>query len=259
MKASAIEYRLRGLILTIIVLLGFWAPWIQALDLGKRISLLEWMALELSRAGLLRFTYATPVVIVAGALIAALGLVLRVWGAACLGPGTVRARAMRAGELEAGLQSGGPYRYVRNPLYLGTWFMIAAMSFLMPPTGALFAVPVSTIFLLRLILAEESFLAAQLGAPYQQYLRAVPRLFPRLRTSLPRTNSSPRWPIAVLTELNSVSIFITLAVLSWSYDHELMIKGIVVGFGVSIIARALVVEKPTADKAATSRVEKMPG
>lgn len=255
MKASAIEYRLRGVILLVIVLVGFWAPWIQALDLGKRISLLEWMALELSRAGLLRFTYATPVVIIAGALIAALGMVLRIWGSAYIGPGTVLARTMRAGELEA----DGPYRYVRNPLYLGTWFLIAAIAFLMPPTGALFAMPVVTIFLLRLILAEESFLASQLGAPYEQYLRAAPRLFPRLRTSLPRTSSNPRWPIAVLSELNSVSIFITLAVLSWSYDHELMIKGIVVGFGVSIIARALVAEKPAADKAASARVDKMPG
>src|SRR6185437_9115775 len=147
MKASGIEYRLRGLILLVIVLVGFCAPWIQALDLGKRISLLEWMALELSRAGLLRFTYATPVVIVAGALIAGIGMVLRIWGAAYLGPGTVNDRTMRAGELAA----NGPYRHVRNPLYLGTWFMIAAIAFLMPPTGALFAVPVVTIFLLRLI------------------------------------------------------------------------------------------------------------
>jgi protein-S-isoprenylcysteine O-methyltransferase Ste14 len=245
MKASAIEYRLRGVILTIIVLLGFWAPWIQALDLGKRVSLLEWIALELSRAGLLRFTYATPVVILAGALIAAIGMVLRVWGAAYLGPGTVTARNMHAGELHA----DGPYRYVRNPLYLGTWFMIAAMAFLMPPTGALFAVPVVTIFLLRLIAAEEAFLAAKLGAPYQQYLRAVPRLLPRLRSPLPRTSSHPRWPVAVLSELTSISVFVTLAVLSWSYDHELMIKGLIVGLGVSLIARALVVEKPAADKA----------
>jgi protein-S-isoprenylcysteine O-methyltransferase Ste14 len=237
MKASAIEYRLRGPILVIVVVLGFWAPWIQALDLGKRVSLLEWMALELSRAGLLRFTYATPVVILAGALAAAVGMVLRVWGAAYPGPS-----AVSAGELQA----GGPYRYVRNPLYLGTWFMIAAIAFLMPPSGALFAVPAVTIFLLRLILAEESALASQLGPPYERYLRAAPRLFPRLRTSLPRAGSHPRWPVAVLSELGSVSVFITLAVLSWSYDHELMIKGIIVGFGASLIARALVVEKPAA-------------
>jgi protein-S-isoprenylcysteine O-methyltransferase Ste14 len=237
MKASAMEYRLRGPILVIVVVLGFWAPWIQALDLGKRVSLLEWMALELSRAGLLRFAYATPVVILAGALAAAVGMVLRVWGAACSGPG-----AVSAGELRA----DGPYRYVRNPLYLGTWFMIAAIAFLMPPSGALFAVPAATIFLLRLILAEESSFAVRLGAPYERYLRAVPRLFPRLRTSLPRAGSHPRWPVAVLSELGSVSVFITLAVLSWSYDHELMIKGIIVGFGASLIARALVVEKPAA-------------
>ena len=34
--------------------------------------------------------------------------------------------------------AAGPYRYVRNPLYLGGWFMMAAISFLMTPSGALF-------------------------------------------------------------------------------------------------------------------------
>jgi len=51
MRASKFEFRLRGLILTLFVILGFWAPWLQTLDLGKRISLLEWLALEISRLG----------------------------------------------------------------------------------------------------------------------------------------------------------------------------------------------------------------
>jgi len=31
----------------------------------------------------------------------------------------------------------GPYGMCANPLYLGGWCMMVAMSFLMPPTGAL--------------------------------------------------------------------------------------------------------------------------
>jgi protein-S-isoprenylcysteine O-methyltransferase Ste14 len=235
MRASTVEFRMRGLILTLIVVLGFWAPWLQALDLGKRVSLLEWFALQLSRSGLLRFMVATPVVIAVGAILAFLGVVLRVWGTAYLGPGIVNSRQLKAGSLLA----DGPYRYVRNPLYLGTWFMLAAMSFLMTPTGALFAIVLITFFLLRLILAEEWWLAGRIGQPYRDYTRAVPRIIPRLRTNVPSSESRTNWFAAFISELNALSVFITLAVLSWTYDHELMIKAIVIGFGISLIARAL--------------------
>lgn len=246
MRASRIEFRLRMLIQIAIVLLGFWAPWIQALDLGKRVSLLEWLALEMSRAGILRFTYATPVVIVTGALVAGLGAVLRVWGTAYLGYGVVHDGKMHAGRVVA----DGPYRYVRNPLYLGGWCMMAALSLLMPPTGALFTMVLVTVFYLRLILGEEAFLAGRLGEPYREYLRAVPRLAPRLRSPLGRGEGKPHWLVAVLTEINPIVIFLTLAILSWTYDNELMLKAILIGFGVSLIARALAMrEKNDAETA----------
>ncbi|MGA7342701.1 MAG: isoprenylcysteine carboxylmethyltransferase family protein [Terracidiphilus sp.] len=235
MRAGAIEFRLRMVIVAVIVALGWWAPWIEESDLGRRISLLEWLALETSRAGLLRFTYATPAVIVLGALLAALGAWLRVWGAAYLGFSIVQHGRMQAGAVMA----DGPYRYVRNPLYIGTWCMLAAMALTMPPTGALFAMTLATVFYLRLILGEEAFLAAQLGEPYREYLRAVPRLIPRLRGSLPEAGSRPHWMTAILTELNPIGVFVTLAVLSWWYDNLLMLKGILISFGVSLVVRAL--------------------
>ncbi len=236
MKASAIEFRLRMVIMVAIVVLGFWSPWIETLRIGQRNSLLEWLALEASRTGLLRFTYATPAVIVLGSLIALLGAVLRVWGTAYLGYGTVHHGEMQAG----GVMADGPYRYVRNPLYLGGWCMMAAMSFLMPATGALVCMVLITIFLFRLILGEEAFLTGKLGEPYKEYLRAVPRLVPRLRESLPAAGNKPHWMIAFLSELNPIGVFITLAVLSWSYDHMLMLKGILISFGVSLVVRALI-------------------
>jgi protein-S-isoprenylcysteine O-methyltransferase Ste14 len=235
MKASALEFRLRMVIMVAIVVLGFVAPWIEALHIGERNSLLEWLSLEASRTGLLRFTYATPVVILLGSLIALIGAILRVWGSAYLGYGTVHHGEMQAG----GVMADGPYRYVRNPLYLGGWCMMLAMSFLMPPTGALVCITLITIFLLRLILGEEAFLAGKLGEPYLEYLRAVPRLFPRLRAGLPAAGNKPHWMIAFLSELNPIGVFITLSCLSWSYDHMLMLKGILISFGVSMVVRAL--------------------
>ena len=222
----------------VIVILGFWAPWLNlpalsGIDFGRRISTLEWLALEISRSGLVRFTYATPIVIVAGALAAFLGALFRVWGAAYLGYSTVHHAEMQAGTVMA----AGPYRYVRNPLYIGGWFMMAAISLMMPPSGALFTMVLVSVFYLRLILGEEAFLATQQGEPYRTYLRAVPRLIPRLRSRLPRTSAQPHWFVALLTEINPIGIFFTLAVLSWRYDNLLMIKSILVSFGLSLIIR----------------------
>jgi hypothetical protein len=41
MKASAIEFRLRMLIMVAIVVLGFYAPWIEWWGLGTRRPLIE--------------------------------------------------------------------------------------------------------------------------------------------------------------------------------------------------------------------------
>jgi protein-S-isoprenylcysteine O-methyltransferase Ste14 len=233
MSASSILFRLRMWIQIVIVIVGFWAPWIGMFDLGRRISTLEWLALEMSRAGIVRFTYATPIVIVAGAFVAALGAVFRVWGAAYLGYFTVHHAEMQAGAVMA----AGPYRYVRNPLYIGGWFMMLAITFLMPPTGALFVMVLVTIFYMWTILNEEAFLSVQLGEPYREYLRAVPRIVPRLRTTLPSAAAQPNWPVALLTEINPIGIFFTLAVLSWRYDNLLMIKSVLVFFGLSLVIR----------------------
>jgi protein-S-isoprenylcysteine O-methyltransferase Ste14 len=235
MRASATVFRLRMAIMVVVIFLGYWAPWIEAWGWGPRTPLLEWLALELSRTGLLRFTAATPVVIVVASLLAALAAALRVWGTAYLGPGTVNSGAMKAGAVQA----DGPYRYVRNPLYLGTWLMLASIAFLMPVTGALFAMVLVTVLLLYLIRGEEAFLAGQLGEPYQAYLRSVPRLFPRLRSSLPPAQGKPHWGRALLAEINPIGVFLILAVLSWSYDNLLLIRAIAVWFGVSLVVRAL--------------------
>lgn len=235
MQASAIEFRLRMLIIGVILALGFWAPWIERLGIGQRSSLLEWLALHVARVGLLPFTVATPAVILAGSLVAAIAVLLRVTGTAYLGPATVIHPRMQA----AAVTASGPYRFVRNPLYLGLWFMTAAMALIMPPTGALAAMALVTLFLLRLTLGEEAFLSTRLGQPYRDYLRAVPRFMPRLRASLPPTGAKPHWLRAVLNELMPVGVFVTIAFLSWSYDNTLMMRAVLISFGISLVARAL--------------------
>ena len=239
MKASAALFRFRMIVMAAIVGVGFWAPWIQFWNIASRIPLLEWLPLEISRLGLIRFTVATPVVIVAGSLIAFIGAVLRIWGSAWLGHGVVLNGQMQG----ASLTADGPYRYVRNPLYLGVACMIAAFALLMPASGALFVLVAVPLLLFSLILGEEAFLTAQIGEPYRIYQRSVPRLFPRLRTTLPSTGNTPHWLQAVLSEINPIGVFITIACLSWTYDNSLMLRAVLITFGVSLVVRALLPSK----------------
>jgi protein-S-isoprenylcysteine O-methyltransferase Ste14 len=239
MRASAIEFRLRVAIIAVIITLGFWAPWIGALGIGRRTSLLEWLALEISRLGIAPFSVATPSVIVVGTLIATLGATLRIWGTAYLGMFTMKHAQMLAGSVMA----DGPYRYLRNPLYLGSWCSFGAMALIMPASGAFFAIVLLTLFFLRLILGEEAFLSGQIGEPYLAYLRTVPRLIPRLiprlRNPLKPSGRKPRWLQSVLAEIFPIGVVVTLAFFSRSYSNMLMSRVIIISFGLSLLVPAL--------------------
>ena len=235
MKASAIEFRLRMIIQIIIVAIAVWAPWVKPWDIKLRMSTLEWLALEIGRTGIVTFAVAVPVVIIFGIILATIGAVLRVWGAAYLGYDVVHDEHMQAG----GVMAAGPYRYVRNPLYLGGWFMMAAISLLLTPSGALFMVVLVALFYLRLILGEEAFLVTQLDEPYQQYLRAVPRIVPRIRAGIPVVKAHPRWITAILAEATAVGSLITMATVPWTYDNIAALEGIFISFVVSLIVRGL--------------------
>ena len=236
MKASAIEFRLRLIIQIVIVFVAVWAPWIQPWDIKLRMSTLEWLSLQIGRTGLVTFTVAVPIMIIFGTVLAALGAWLRVWGAAYLGYDVVHDSKMQAG----GVMAAGPYRYVRNPLYLGGWFMMAAISLLLTPSGALFMDLLIAVFYLRLIVGEEAYLSAKLGEPYQQYLSAVPRILPRLRTSIPPAASNPRWLIAIVTEITAVGSFVTMATVPWTYNNIAALDGVLISFVVSLIVRGLI-------------------
>jgi hypothetical protein len=235
MKASALEFRLRMMIQIVIVSIAMWAPWVRPWDVARRRSTLEWIALEITRLDLASFRIATPIVILFGALLAAIGMVLRVWGAAYLGYDVVHHENMQGGAVMA----AGPYRYMRNPLYLGGWFMMAAISLLLTPSGALLMVMLIGIFYLRLVLGEEAFLGEKLGEPYRAYLREIPRILPRFRVELPSAEVKPQWLTAVLTEIMPIGAFVTMAFLSWTYDNTTMLWGILISFLASMVVRGL--------------------
>ncbi len=246
MRASAIEFRLRMLINATIIILGFWAPWIEPWHIGRRISLLEWLALELSRIGIMSFSMATTALLILAALIAAKAVVFRVWGTAYLGAGTVNSMSMVAGTVMV----DGPYRYMRNPLYIGLWCMVIALAFLMPVSGAVFAVILAGVFALRLTLGEEPFLTAKLREPYIAYMRAVPRFIPRFRRVPAPAGTKPHWFRALLAELTPIGVFVAIVVYARNYDPEIMGRIILVFFGASLVVRAFLPRLPVSSEPA---------
>jgi protein-S-isoprenylcysteine O-methyltransferase Ste14 len=238
MKATALEFRLRFLIGLIIYLLGFIAPWNIFLHLD---SIRSWQLLASwpARNGWIGFSAATIAVLVFGILCALAGAFLRTWASAYLDPSIVQAGAMHGDSVVA----AGPYRHLRNPLYLGTFFHTFALALLMPPSGAIFCILAIAFIQVRLVAGEEFFLTAKLGAPYVAYCAKVPRLFPSITARVPASATQPAWPTAFLSEIYMWGVFVSFAALGWRYNSVLIIKGVVISLGVSLIVRAFIPKK----------------
>ena len=239
MKATAFEFRFRVWLMVVVIFLGFSSPWIELLHLGTRTTAWLWLGFELGALGLTSIAGILAVTILAiGA--AALAAAIRIWGTAYLGTSIVNNAEMKAGRVMA----DGPYRYVRNPLYIGSWFMVAAISVLMPASGAAFTMILLSFFLIRLILGEEAFLAPRLGESYIAYKKAVPRLIPSLWPRVAAGGQSPNWIRALLYEITPLGVLVSFAILSWQYNAFLLSRAVLVCFGLSLVVRALVPPSP---------------
>lgn len=82
------------------------------------------------------------------------------------------------GEIKNVLMITGIHRYVRHPLYLGTFLFIWGLFLLMPYLSLLIANSIITGYTIWGIKWEEEKLVAEFGADYKQYRQTVPKLIP---------------------------------------------------------------------------------
>ncbi len=112
-----------------------------------------------------------------GAGLLGAGFVLHCWSVVVLsGHGLGRGQA-------ATLAETGPYRFVRNPIYLAGITLLAGIGLLYGPVRVadiLMPVALFVYFHLAVIRVEEPALRNQLGASYGAYCQRVPRWLPRL-------------------------------------------------------------------------------
>ncbi len=74
----------------------------------------------------------------------------------------------------------GPYRYVRNPMYIGAALVLAGYGLWERSAAiALFALVFFLVFHLFVVLVEEPGLERRFGESYRAYRRAVRRWLPR--------------------------------------------------------------------------------
>jgi protein-S-isoprenylcysteine O-methyltransferase Ste14 len=238
-NAGVLAFRFRVFIFVLLYLIGFLAPW--EFRGGHQGTL--WLAAStlLARGGWITLAAATVAVTLVSLACLVLGTILRVWGTAYLGSGVMRGAAMQGEAFVA----AGPYRHVRNPLYLGSWLLAFGVSVLMPPSGAAFFLVAFSVFVLLLIRAEERFLSAKQGEVYQEYRRRVPRLWPRLWTpgsDAAPSAARPRWVQAVLAETYPVAITLCFLVLAWRYNARILVQCVLICYGASLVVRALTSE-----------------
>jgi protein-S-isoprenylcysteine O-methyltransferase Ste14 len=247
MSAAALAFRFRVFIFVLLYVVGFLPPW----DYSSASRSTFWLAAStlFARSGWISLAPATLVVTLAALACLLTGAGLRVWGTAYLGSGVMRDFALH-GE---GLVAAGPYRHLRNPLYLGSWLLALGTSILMPLHGALFFLPAFSIFVLLLITTEERFLSAKLGNAYQQYRRLVPRWLPRITAGAGASTVLPHWGQAVLAETYPIAFTLCFAVLAWRYNAHILMQSLLICYGVSLVARALI-KKPTEAPPASERL-----
>jgi protein-S-isoprenylcysteine O-methyltransferase Ste14 len=234
-------FRLRVPIFVLLYLLGFLAPW----DSGRGSRGTLWLASStlLARTGWIGLAAATLVITIAATACLGLGAWLRIWGTAYLGSSVMSGPAMRGDVLVA----AGPYRYVRNPLYLGSWLLALGVSVLMPPGGAAFFLPATSALVLFLVSAEERFLLSRQGEHYREYSRAVPRFLPLKKSGTALSSMSPRWRQALLVETYPITITLCFAVLAWRYNALILIRCVLVCYGLSLVVRALYAPRKQGD------------
>jgi protein-S-isoprenylcysteine O-methyltransferase Ste14 len=142
------------------------------------LLLFGWIALQV-RAFDKRFGVSLPAAAkLPGALLVVLGAIVAL---ACAGVFISRGRGTPAiFDAPRAFVAIGPYRYVRNPMYIGGLMLLLGFGLCKRSISILFlALLLFPLVHLFVLFYEEPTLKRRFGSPYQEYLGAVRRWIPR--------------------------------------------------------------------------------
>ena len=159
----------------------------------------------------------------ASAIIMLISGLVRTWGSAYLGREIVHDQAVHSEALRA----DGPYRHVRNPLYLGNVLMTLAFGLIAPVAGCALMMMGIPLFCYRLIGREEAALEAEQGERFCAFKRAVPRLWPSVLARIPASGGTPDWASGLAAEAFFWSFALGVAGLALSLNILWFYAGLV--------------------------------
>jgi len=126
------------------------------------------------------------------------GALWRIWGASYLSSSVVHSWSLHTGSLYV----GGPYRFTRNPLYLGNLCWALAIGAYGTPLATAFVFLFNLAVVEALIRTEERAMLSRFGARFAEYRNEVPRLVPLwFRAAPPGPRVTPDWLQGVRSEL----------------------------------------------------------
>jgi len=147
--------------------------------------------------------------VLAPTLLILAGMAIRAWGTSYL-----RGHVMLDKRLHTDrLIIAGPFRWCRNPLYLGNMLLAAGYGLYLPAPGLLLATLAMGIAVGSIANAEAKALRKTYGAQYEAYEKAVPMFIPKppAKTLLRGTPVEPDWRNGILTEMWQVLLAAYLA------------------------------------------------
>jgi len=227
MRATRFEFRHRFWFIFLLFWVGFAAYRIDPLNVVD--AALRWMAPGGEHEVGMRWAFGLAPVLVG------LAALLRTWATAYLQTERVHDSNLRTERVVA----DGPYRHLRNPLYLGNLLLAVGMGILDSRLGFALLVAGHALFLRRLIGREESELLATQGEGYRAYFAAVPRLWPALRPQVPASGLQPRWLQAFGGELFFWILFAATLAFAVTRNSREVFVGSLIGLGFYGVMRAV--------------------
>jgi protein-S-isoprenylcysteine O-methyltransferase Ste14 len=145
-----------------------------------------------------------------GASLVLVGELLRLWAVRHIGTISRTRTSTRQGPLI----TSGPFRFVRNPLYLGNWLIwsglvvASRLVWMLPIAWAVFALQYGT-----MVIWEEARLRSMFGRQYDRYAVDVWRWVPKRPNDLPPPRTRHPWRLVAFSERGTVMAIAVVAVL----------------------------------------------